>query len=232
MEALTAYLPAWVEVLQLQVLGRLSLALVLGALIGLERELSGKPAGLRTNILICVGAAILTEASVYAASSFAVNEFVRADPGRIAAGIVTGIGFIGAGTIIVWRGAVTGLTTAATLWVVAAIGMMVGFRAYVVAVGATVLVLLTLVLLGKVERRLLSATAHLVLTVDLGDGGADAAIVEELLADLGVRCYRLGFTRGAEGLRLVYGLEGTPRRNAELLRRLEENPGIRSARIE
>ncbi|MFQ5747282.1 MAG: MgtC/SapB family protein [Gemmatimonadota bacterium] len=232
MEALIAHLPPWVEVLQIQVLGRLSLALALGALIGLERELSGKPAGLRTNILICVGAALLTEASVYAASNFAGHELIRADPGRIAAGIVTGIGFIGAGTIIVWRGTVTGLTTAATLWVVAAIGMMVGFRAYVVAVGSTVLVLLTLVVLGKVEKRLLSATAHLVLTVELGDGGADATVVEALLGELGVRCYRLGFTRGRDARRLVYGLEGTPRRNAELVRRLEEIPDIRSARIE
>jgi len=136
--------------LRLDLLGGLLLATALGGAIGWERELSGKPAGLRTNILICIAATLLTDLSVeVAATATAV-----ADPGRIAAQIVTGMGFLGAGTIIQARGHVTGLTTAATLWVVAAIGMAVGFGAEVEAVGTTLLVLLTLFPLRRLEETL------------------------------------------------------------------------------
>jgi len=140
--------------LRLDLLGRLLLATLLGGAIGFEREHSGKPAGLRTNILICVGAALITDIS-FAFPRFVPNEFVRADPARLAAQVVSGIGFLGAGTIIQARGSVTGLTTAATLWVVAAIGIGVGTGSYVEAAGATVLVLVVLVLLGRFEAQVL-----------------------------------------------------------------------------
>ncbi|NIR43370.1 MAG: MgtC/SapB family protein [Gemmatimonadetes bacterium] len=136
------------ETLELGLLGRLVLATLLGGVIGLERELQSKPAGLRTNILICVGAALLMDISRGVAAAAVVGP---ADPGRIAAQVVSGIGFIGAGTILVQRGSVVGLTTAATLWVVAAIGLAVGAHFYVPAIGATALVAVTLILLGWVE---------------------------------------------------------------------------------
>jgi putative Mg2+ transporter-C (MgtC) family protein len=154
--------PSWIEALELGLLGRLLLATVLGGLIGVERELHGKPAGLRTNILICVGATLLMEVSRQMPGLGGTG-----DPGRIAAQVVSGIGFIGAGTILVERGSVTGLTTAATLWVVAAIGLAVGAGAYVEAVGTTALVMATLVVLGNVEefvfRRRASGDVELVL---------------------------------------------------------------------
>ncbi len=131
--------------LRLDLLLRLSLAVVLGGAIGLERELQRKAAGLRTNILICVGAALFTELSI-------AMSFASGDPARIAAQIVTGVGFLGAGTIIQARGIVTGLTTAATMWLVAAIGMAVGFGALLEATGATLLVLLVLSVLRPIER--------------------------------------------------------------------------------
>lgn len=166
--------PALAEALRLGLLGRLLLAAVLGGLIGLERELAEKPAGLRTNLLICVGAALLMEVSVVVAS-MAQGGIVAGggrgtvgDPGRIAAQIVSGIGFLGAGTILQSKGNVTGLTTAATIWVVAAIGMAVGAGAYVEAVGSTVLVGLSLVLLARVEVRSFrgSTRSHYVLRLD------------------------------------------------------------------
>lgn len=132
-----------------QLILRLLLAAALGGMIGLEREHSGKPAGFRTNMLICLGAALITEVS------FSVAFTASGDPGRIAAQIVSGIGFLGAGTILHARGSVYGLTTAATLWVVAAIGMAVGARAYLAAVVATSLVMLALMLLGRVEDHLI-----------------------------------------------------------------------------
>jgi putative Mg2+ transporter-C (MgtC) family protein len=121
---------------------------------------SGKPAGLRTNLLICVGAALLMELSIGVAAlanveNVALGSPFRADPARIAAQIVSGIGFLGAGTILQSRGNVIGLTTAATIWVVAAIGMAVGAQAYVVAVGSTVLVVVSLMLLGRLEAVLI-----------------------------------------------------------------------------
>lgn len=113
----------------------LSVALILGAFIGLERELSDKAAGLRTNILICVGSCLFMIVS---------KDFTglpSADPTRIAAQIVSGIGFLGAGAIMREGEHVTGLTTAATIWVVAAIGMTVGFGFYSLAAATTVMVL-------------------------------------------------------------------------------------------
>ena len=139
--------------LRLDLLFRLTLAAVLGGAIGWERQHAQKPAGLRTNLLICVGAALLTDLSLHVASLGGPN----ADPARISAQIVSGIGFLGAGTIIQARGSVHGLTTAATLWVVAAIGMATGAGAHVEAAGATVLVLIALIPLrhleGRAERR-------------------------------------------------------------------------------
>src|SRR5438045_5903977 len=102
---------------RLDLLLKLGLAVILGGAIGLEREIKGKPAGLRTNILICVGSALLTDVS----STIGLLDGIRTgDPGRIAAQIVSGIGFIGAGAIMHEGGAITGLTSAATIWVVAA----------------------------------------------------------------------------------------------------------------
>ena len=139
--------------LRLDLLLRLSLAALLGGAIGWEREHAQKPAGLRTNLLICTGAALLTDLSATMAASGGPN----ADPARISAQIVSGIGFLGAGTIIQARGHVRGLTTAATMWVVAAIGMAVGFGAYIEAVGTTVLVLVALIPLRALESRAVDA---------------------------------------------------------------------------
>lgn len=148
---------AVLDFLSLGLLGRLLLAALLGGIIGLEREIAGKPAGLRTNLLICVGAALLMELSIGVAAlaneeNVALGTPFRADPARIAAQIVSGIGFLGAGTILQARGNVVGLTTAATIWVVAAIGMAVGAQAYVEAVGATVLVYVSLAALSRLEN--------------------------------------------------------------------------------
>lgn len=137
---------------------RLFLAAGLGGIIGLEREASGKPAGFRTNMLICVGAALITELSIEVARDGLLPGGLRSDPGRIAAQIVSGIGFLGAGTILRSQGSVTGLTTAATLWVVAAIGMATGAGSYVLALVGTALVMLALMILGRFEDHLLPRT--------------------------------------------------------------------------
>jgi putative Mg2+ transporter-C (MgtC) family protein len=139
--------------LRLDLLGKLLLAVLLGGAIGWERERAHKPAGLRTNILICLAATLLSDMSVRVAASSPST----ADPGRIAAQIVTGVGFLGAGTILQSRGSVTGLTTAATLWIVSAIGIAVGFGAWVEAAGTTLLVLIALIPLYRFEMRVEAA---------------------------------------------------------------------------
>jgi len=124
---------------------------VLGGAIGLEREIKGKPTGLRTNILICVGSALLSDISVRI--GFVGDGTRIGDPGRIAAQIVSGIGFLGAGTIMQARGTVTGLTSAATIWVVAAIGIAIGAGFFVEAAGTGMLVMIVLAWLGRLEPR-------------------------------------------------------------------------------
>jgi putative Mg2+ transporter-C (MgtC) family protein len=133
---------------------RCGTAAVCGAMIGLERERKLKPAGFRTNILICLGASMYMTVGLLLAE--ASEEFT--DPARIAAQVVTGIGFLGAGCIIQLGGRITGLTTAATIWVVAAIGIIAGAGFPILALVAASMVLLTLVVLGGIESRFLDPT--------------------------------------------------------------------------
>jgi putative Mg2+ transporter-C (MgtC) family protein len=126
---------------------RLALAAVLGGAIGIERELRQKPAGLRTNMLIAIGSAVFTIVSIEFSRQFGGNT-----PDRIAAQIVTGIGFLGGGAIMRSGSEVHGMTTAATIFVNAGIGMAAGSGSYAVAFSATLLTLVVLVLLPPIER--------------------------------------------------------------------------------
>jgi len=122
---------------ELDLVLRLVIAALLGGLVGFERELADKPAGLRTLLLVCMGSALFT-----VASEFGFGE--GADAARVAAGIVAGIGFLGAGTILRVKGDVIGITTAATIWAVAAIGLAVGAGLYLAAIVTTVIMLVAL----------------------------------------------------------------------------------------
>jgi putative Mg2+ transporter-C (MgtC) family protein len=130
---------------------RLFLAIVLGGIIGIERETSHKPAGFRTNILICISSAMMM---ILARLISGGNE-TGGDSMRLAAGVITGVGFLGAGTIIQSRGTIHGLTTASTIWAVAGLGLVIGAGYYLFAALFTGLVVLTLVLFRKIERLLL-----------------------------------------------------------------------------
>jgi len=136
---------------------RLFLAILLGGAIGIERESRGRPAGLRTHILVCLGATIIMLASMRLgemAQSLAPAARIQVDPGRIAAGIVTGIGFLGAGAIIRIGDLVRGLTTAGCIWFVAALGITIGQGMYALATVATGLALLVLLALSQLERHI------------------------------------------------------------------------------
>jgi putative Mg2+ transporter-C (MgtC) family protein len=166
------------------VLLRLSVAAVLGGAIGAERELRERQAGLRTHLVVCVGSALFTLVSAYGFREFLVNggSVVRADPTRIAAQIVSGIGFLGAGAIIRQGLSVRGLTTAATLWLVAAIGMAAGAGYYSAALIATAGALLTLGPLRIVAYRVIHRYRPEVdrLIVDIPAGGSPVPVLEAI----------------------------------------------------
>ena len=151
---------------------KLGLAVLAGGAIGLERQIAGKPAGLRTNILICLGSALLMDLSMNLGMSLGGPRV--GDPARLAAQVVTGIGFIGAGTIMQARGSITGLTSAATIWVVAAIGLAIGAGFFVEALGAAAMVMAVLAGLGTLEHRLLRARRTLSATIRTTPGMSPA----------------------------------------------------------
>jgi putative Mg2+ transporter-C (MgtC) family protein len=166
---------------------RLAVAFVLSAVIGIERERPDRPAGLRTHVLVCIGACLLMMLSVGVAGEARVG----ADPGRIAAQVVTGMGFLGAGTIIRHGSIVRGLTTAASLWTTSAVGLAVGLGWYVLAVVATLGVFLTLSVVRAFERRLAPRRGYARLAVGFAADEADVGAVVARLRKLGAELRRV-----------------------------------------
>ncbi|EJR20807.1 MgtC/SapB family protein [Bacillus cereus] len=131
---------------------RIGVAGLLGAMIGIEREIRSKEAGLKTHFLVAVGSALIMVVSKYAFLDIVYEEHTSLDPSRIAAQVVSGVGFLGAGTIIIQKQAVKGLTTAAGLWATAGIGLAIGAGMYVVGIGATILVLIGLEIVSRIFK--------------------------------------------------------------------------------
>jgi putative Mg2+ transporter-C (MgtC) family protein len=196
---------------------RLIVAAILGGIIGLERELRRKPAGLRTNMFICFGAAMFTILSDALALEHA------GDHTRIAAQIIPGIGFIGAGSILHARGSVTGLTTAATLFVVASVGMAAGGGLYLTATFATVLILVSLSLLGKFERFLTSKSMLIAYEVT---GPATESMLRELNRILENRRKTIQNVHAASSdghSRIVFSVDASQHEQKELEQLLHES---------
>jgi putative Mg2+ transporter-C (MgtC) family protein len=212
---------ALVEQLRLELFVQLLLAVSLGGAVGLERELKGKPAGLRTTILITLGATLFT------VLSYRMGEGVG-DPGRIAAQILTGVGFIGAGTILHMRGAVTGLTSAATIWVVAAIGMAIGARAYIEALGATLVVMLVLAGLGPAEHFLARQAARGYLIVHCKPEATALDDLEALVRRTGLEIDRTQSRVENVDLVVEFDIRGPKRLHDQLLIAVVHQPGVRS----
>jgi putative Mg2+ transporter-C (MgtC) family protein len=205
-------------------LARLVLAGILGGAIGLERELKHQPAGLRTNLFICLGAAMFTVLSSGLAG-------VPADAARIAAQIIPGIGFIGAGSILHNRGLTTGLTTAATMFVVASVGMAAGGGFYLTAIFGTGAVLLALFTLGHLELTFNLKTLLMSYEVT---GGSEEEIRLEVNRIL-ERRHRMmqnvltGSTR--QHVRVQFDVSGCNREQEELLRELKESAVLGSVAL-
>ncbi|NPV92009.1 MAG: methyltransferase [Firmicutes bacterium] len=182
---------------------RLALACFLGGLIGLERESLNRPAGLRTYTLVCMGAtlAMVVSQEMY----FRYHNTVGADPGRIAAQVISGIGFLGAGTIMREGANIKGLTTAAGLWVVSCVGLAVGAGLYLAAVTTTGLVLLVLVYFFKVEERFTGAREFKHFVVFVQDRPGQIGRVGTALGDIGVHIKNLTLSH-PEGDQLILDL--------------------------
>jgi putative Mg2+ transporter-C (MgtC) family protein len=191
-----------------EILVRLAAAAALGGVIGIERELREREAGFRTHMLVSVGAALFTVVSAYAWTDFTFSQAsgVTFDPTRIAAQIVTGIGFIGAGAIIRQGLTVRGLTTAATLWIVAAIGMACGAGFYWAAVIATAIALVGLGPLRMVSRSLLDRPHRRELQIEL-DAKASTASVLAALEQQGVSITSFSVAPVGEGRRMTCVVE-------------------------
>jgi putative Mg2+ transporter-C (MgtC) family protein len=202
---------SWSEIvrqLQLDLLWSLIVAVVLGGAIGVERELRGKAAGLRTNILICLGATLFTHLSIHLAGP-------SGDPGRIAAQVVTGIGFLGAGTILHSRGAIAGLTSAATIWLVAAIGVAIGAGAIFEAAGATLLTLFVLRGLAAFEVLLQRQQVTSRLSVEVSPDQERIEEIEQIVRAAGVEVQQVQREPRGDHVRVHLVVRGPKQRQDE-----------------
>lgn len=214
------------QITNLELALRLILSVVLAGLIGLERESLGRPAGFRTHILVGMGSTLIMIVSIYAFRPLGMSG----DPGRIAAQVVSGIGFLGAGTIMREGANIRGLTTAASLWTVAGIGLTVGSGMYFAAIIATILVVATLVLLNKLEWSYLMSKNE-ILTVLVQDTPGQLAKVFSVLAKHDVNVHNVQLTTDDEGeARIEMEIELAPRaRRVQIIDELVAMPGVHRA---
>lgn len=176
-----------------EIIFKLALAGILGGLIGLERESLSRPAGLRTYTLVCVGSALAMIVSIDIYLQY--YQTVNADPGRIAAQVISGIGFLGAGTIMREGASVQGLTTAAGLWVVACIGLAVGAGLYAPAIATTILILFVLIYFIKFEARFTGRREYKGIVMVVEDKPGQVGIIGSILGDLCVLIKNIQLTQ-------------------------------------
>jgi putative Mg2+ transporter-C (MgtC) family protein len=192
---------------EMQLLLRLILAVFCGAFLGYERERHGRSAGLRTNILVCVGAALMMVVSkyfYYKAGESAGNIPVALDPARIAAQIVTGIGFLGAGVIIKEKGGIRGLTTAATLWFNAGVGMACGAGMVIIPLFCTIIGLASLTVLKTCENKI-RRDSYKVVHVDCdGLGEKVLPILKDYFKNRHIHIVSISFSQNVKDLNTSY----------------------------
>ncbi len=202
---------------------RLVIALLIGGAIGLEREFKGKPAGMRTNMLICVGSCLIMILSIEVARMAARTS----DPGRIAAQVVTGIGFLGAGTIIRSRFHIVGLTTAATIWALSALGLAIGAGFILLSAIVALLITITLIFIGYVEKRLETKRSYHVVQITLERGEGIVRNVMALFTAMGLSSEALEIVRSGEIWRATFEYAASHEKHRELVEKLSGCPGVR-----
>ncbi|MGB9839763.1 MgtC/SapB family protein [Thermovenabulum sp.] len=169
---------------QSEVVTRLLLSIILGGIIGIERESVNRPAGFRTHVLVCVGSTLTMLVSIFIFEKF--RAFTSTDPSRIAAQVVSGIGFLGAGTIIRVGPTVKGLTTAASLWTVASIGLAIGCGFYSAAIIATIFTFITLISLTRIEAVFINRRLLYNIYVTVSDKPGQLGKIGTVLGEYGI----------------------------------------------
>ncbi|NLZ47476.1 MAG: MgtC/SapB family protein [Clostridiales bacterium] len=199
----------------LEVSMRLLLAVIIGGLIGYERELNNRAAGFRTHILVCVGAAVTALIQVYAFEQVKITILdnpslqgvVSADMLRLSAQVISGVGFLGAGTIIYEKGSVKGLTTAASLWVVSIIGLATGYGYYTLSIASFVCVFIVVVVLKNFEHKFIGKTRREKLEIVFDKKLQPILEVDKLLKEMGIRIKSIEYsTEEEENNECIYTL--------------------------
>lgn len=211
---------------------RLLLSILFGGIIGIERESVNRPAGFRTHILVCVGSTLTMLVSLYIFELF--QGKTNLDPARIAAQVVSGIGFLGAGTIIREGSTVRGLTTAASLWTIAAIGLAIGCGFYFAASMTTVLTFTTLISLSKFENRIIKKRSSKDIILIIKDSPGQIGKIGTILGDLSVTIKNIRMNNiDDEKLRVCLNIE-TPSKldNSDITMSLSKVDGILSVECE
>lgn len=218
------------------ILLRLLLAAFLGGVVGLDRERLEAVAGLRTHMLVCVGSALIMVVSAFGFHDILGTPGVILDPSRVAAQVVSGIGFLGAGTILFLRQEIIrGLTTAASLWTVAAVGLAVGGGLYLAAATATAIVVVILAIMKQIERRLFhrGRTRQLVLSVDLATTTVHE--ITAMLENMGISITEISMLRrdspGADQLQIRFTRRVEEKSLVLVIDRLKSLAGVRDANL-
>ena len=213
----------------LTLVAKLLLAFVLGGVIGIEREHVGRPAGLRTHVLVCVGAALVQITSF---DFYALNPGYTTDPFRMGAQVISGIGFLGAGTIIKEGASVKGLTTAATLWSVGCVGLAVGTGMYIQAVVATLILYIGLKGLKKVEQKMTKAIDSIIVQLVMPDSPGKIGEIGSTLGDLDVNILGMDVQQMGSDVLIELTLKPTKAANQLVItEELHKIPHIKSIKV-
>jgi putative Mg2+ transporter-C (MgtC) family protein len=213
------------------ILSRLMLAAILSGAVGFEREFHGRSAGFRTHILLCIGSALIMLTSMHMFDLYSGRVVV--DPGRIAAGVITGIGFLGAGTIMHFKSSIRGLTTAASLWVVAGIGLAVGSGLYFGAIVTTVITIVALMIFGRLEHAMIRKDWYRTIIIKTKEGidqlKSIRGILEEWHAE--ITDFEVDRARDSADMLLKLGLKlKSPKHADQLIDSISSLEGVTNVR--
>ena len=212
---------------------RLVLSAVLSGIVGFEREFHGRAAGFRTHILLCVGSTLIMLTSIHIFDVY--SSRVPIDPARLAAGVVTGIGFMGAGTIMRYKASVRGLTTATSLWVVAGIGLAVGSGLYFGAIITTIIAVIALMFFSRLEHVMIRKNWYKTIVIETKDSLEQLKKIREALSEYGSEINDLEADRSKDGTHMIlkFGLKLTTNLyNAQLIADIARLEGVKSVKWE
>lgn len=212
---------------------RILISFIIGTLIGIERETHNQPTGLRTHILISIGATIVMLISIYIPQTF--TDFQNGDPGRIAAQVVSGIGFLGAGAILKFGANVKGLTTAASIWAMAALGMAVGAGMYIISLIGVLVILFALTIMDIFEKRVFKERTLKKIELSVKKKNSDIRMLRKVLQQQDIKVVSTGFERNVnESADKITFLVGITRKLdvQKLSEVLEQQEGIINISVE